>query len=277
MSSPICARRIFLSAPARTTARAPSPSITTPKRTRFGGGGGGAGGSTACTIGGGAGGGAGGRRLGENNGRSSIVDSWSRDCAATGLEGAAADGSCACAATPCTVNEQSTRMKNAAGHRVSLMASLVAKTRASSKWSAIEDLRRRGPPRRRPAAPSARPRIHTAFRFRADTEALAVPSNSYQAWPEGGSYQVRRRAWQLLLPMKPGWRADRRPIAPDMTATVRSRGLGSKHRGMRRVAPLRLAGLKLSATWLRGARVSRAVRKLPAWHQRVPEATAPAH
>ena len=92
ISSPICARTNFLSAPARTTARAPSPSITTPKRTRLGGGGGGAGGSAACTIGGGAGGGAGGRRVGENSGRSSIVDSWSSDCAATGLEGAAAAG-----------------------------------------------------------------------------------------------------------------------------------------------------------------------------------------
>src|SRR5207249_8582490 len=40
---------------------------------------------------------------------------------------------------------------------------------------------------------------------------------------------------------------------------------------------LRLAGLKLSATWLQGARVSRAVRKLPAQHRSAPETTAPAH
>src|SRR5712664_4037593 len=114
MSSPICARRIFLSAPARTTARAPSPSITTPKRTRFGGEGGGAGGSAACTTGGG--GGAGGRRLGENSGRSSIVDSWSRDCAATGLESTAADWSCAwvVAAAPISAADQSRKAKNPA-------------------------------------------------------------------------------------------------------------------------------------------------------------------
>ena len=41
-----------------------------------------------------AGGGAGGRRLGENSGRSTIVDSCSRDCAATGFGGAAAGRSC---------------------------------------------------------------------------------------------------------------------------------------------------------------------------------------
>src|SRR6185436_20627337 len=117
--------------------------------------------------------------------------------------------------------------------------------------------------------------IHTAFRFRADTETPATPSNSYRAWPEGESYRARRRACRLLPPMKQGWRADRRPIAPDKTATARSRGLGSMHQGMQRVAPLRLAGLIRSAAWLRGARVSRAVRKLPAQHPRAPEATGP--
>src|SRR5882724_216386 len=129
MSSPICARRIFLSAPAR----APSPSITTPKRTRSGGGGGGAGGAGACTTGGG--GGAGGRRLGEKSGRPSIVDSWSRGCAATGLASAAADRSCSSvlAAVPNAEADNNKTRINAAGGGEYLTAHLAAKTRASSK------------------------------------------------------------------------------------------------------------------------------------------------
>src|SRR5712664_83976 len=181
MSSPICARRIFLFAPARTTARAPSPSITTPKRMRSGGGGGGAGGAGACTTGGG--GGAGGRRLGEKSGRPSIVDNWSRGCAATGLASAAADRSCSsvlAAVLNAEADKNRTRI-NAAGGREYLTAHLAAKTRASSKWSATADLRRHDPLLRRSAVPPAHPQIRRAFRFQADTAPRATPAGSYQA------------------------------------------------------------------------------------------------
>src|SRR5882672_12836537 len=167
MSSPICARRIFLSAPARTTARAPSPSITTPKRTRSGGGGSGAGG----------------RRLGEKSGRPSIVDNWSRGCAATGLASAAADRSCSSvlAAVPNAEADKNKTRINAAGGREYLTAHLAAKTRASSKWSATADLRRHDPLLRRSAAPPAHPQIRTAFRFQADTAPRATTAGSCQA------------------------------------------------------------------------------------------------
>src|SRR5712664_14808 len=173
MSSPICARRIFLSAPVRTTARAPSPSITTPKRTRSGGGGGGAGGAGACTTGGGGGAG----------GRPSIVDNWSRGCPATGLASAAADRSCSsvlAAVLNAEADKNRTRI-NAAGGREYLTAHLAAKTRASSKWSATADLRRHDPLLRRSAVPPAHPQIRRAFRFQADTAPRATPAGSYQA------------------------------------------------------------------------------------------------
>src|SRR5467141_1290082 len=275
MSSPICARKIFLSAPARTTARAPSPSITTPKRTRSGGGGGGAGGAGACTTGGG--GGAGGRRLGENSGRSSIVDSWSRGCAATGVAGAAADCSCSSvlAAVLNAEADKNKRRINAAGGRKYLTAHLAAKTRASLKWSATAGLRRHDPLLRRSAAPPAHPQIRTAFRFQADTAPRATTAGSYQAWPAAGSYQVRRRAWRLLRRTKQGWHVDRRPIARDRIAVARSPGPGSTHRGMPWVAPLRSAELRVRAAWLRDATASRDVRSFPAMHRRAPETTSP--
>src|SRR5271168_3084984 len=129
MSSPIRARRVFLSELVRIRARAPSPSITTPRRMRFGGDGGGAGASAACT---GGGGGLGRRRLGENSGRSSVVDNSFRDCAATGLASTADVGSgcCATAAEPATETNRTQKNPTTRGN---LMTSLVAKTHASSK------------------------------------------------------------------------------------------------------------------------------------------------
>src|ERR1700722_19240237 len=210
MSSPICARWIFLSALARMSARAPSPSITTPNRSRFGGDGGGAGGAAASTAGGGGGAGA---------GRSSAP--------------------IAAAATSCTTDKNRKTRRTAVG-RAKLMAFPFAKTRACSRWSAAEDLRHSGPPLHRPAAPTGRRQIRKAFHFPDHTAAPAVPSSSSQASPEDGSYRVGRRAWQLPRQMKQGLRAGRWLLVPDMTETARSRGPGSTHQGTRWVARRRL-------------------------------------
>jgi len=144
MSSPICARKIFLSAPARTTARAPSPSITTPKRTRSGGGGGGAGGAGACTTGGG--GGAGGRRLGETAGdrvsltagpglrRNGIGGRSGRLFLLFGPRGGAKRRGRQ------EQEKDKCRWRSEISH-----GALAAKTRASLKWSATAGLRRHDP------------------------------------------------------------------------------------------------------------------------------------
>src|SRR5215471_2251845 len=273
MSSPICARSSLLSA--RTTARAPSPSMTTPKRTRFGGEGGGGGGATTWTVGDGGGGGGGGWRVGENRGLSSVADSWSNGCAATGLESAAGDG-CFSSATAVVASEarpdtSRTEKTAAAGD---LMTSLFAKKRAGSKSSATTDPRRRGPHLRPRAGSSARPRTHTAFQSQVDIAPLAVPSNSSLASPEAESCPAHRPVSRLLPRTTPDWRSDRWLTAPNMTAAARLRDPESMHQGMRWVAQQWPVGSKSSEIWPLVAKASRAVRKLRLRRRRAPEAAA---